>query len=55
MSHEPEEPTETTPCSGCGEDTLDDDLASVTADPQSDYRLCPNCVRKMDREALRGD
>lgn len=51
MSHEPEEPTETTPCSDCGEDILDDDLVSVTADPSSDYRLCPACVQKMDREA----
>ena len=51
MSQEPEEPTETTPCSGCGEDTPDDALTAVGADPQSDYRLCPTCVHKVDREA----
>lgn len=51
MSQDSGEPTEMTPCSGCGEDTLDDTLASVTADPSSDYRLCPTCVQEMNREA----
>jgi hypothetical protein len=53
MSHEPEEPTETTPCSGCGEDTPEDQLAAIGADPSSEYRLCPVCVRAESLEAAR--
>jgi hypothetical protein len=30
---------------------LDADLTAVTADLQSDFRLCPACVQEMDREA----
>lgn len=51
MSHDPEGSTEMTPCSSCEEEVLDETLTSVTADPQSEYRVCPACVRKMDREA----
>jgi len=44
-------PKESTPCSGCEREILDADLTAVTADPQSDFRLCPACVQEMDHEA----